>query len=92
SRQDPSLLENIEEVHERENSSMDNRGRGGIPNNEGAHRYITNGYGPNQRRSLGLMLVSPDGKEYTYALRFEFETTNNEVEYEALLAGLHIAA
>ncbi|GKB88079.1 putative nucleotidyltransferase, ribonuclease H [Tanacetum coccineum] len=29
-------------------------------------------------------------KEYTYALRFEFETTNNEAEYEALLAGLRI--
>ncbi|GKG05863.1 reverse transcriptase domain-containing protein, partial [Tanacetum coccineum] len=37
------------------------------------------------------MLVSPKGKEYTYALRFEFETTNNEAEYEALLAGLRIA-
>nr|GEV79632.1 reverse transcriptase domain-containing protein [Tanacetum cinerariifolium] len=33
----------------------------------------------------GLMLVSREGKEYTYALRFEFETTNNEAEYEALL-------
>ncbi|GKA34672.1 reverse transcriptase domain-containing protein [Tanacetum coccineum] len=30
-------------------------------------------------------------KEYTYALRFEFETTNNEEKYEALLAGLRIA-
>ncbi|GJS99972.1 hypothetical protein Tco_0821142 [Tanacetum coccineum] len=35
----------------------------------------------------GLMLVSPKGKEYTYALRFEFKTTINEAEYEALLAG-----
>nr|GEW32121.1 reverse transcriptase domain-containing protein [Tanacetum cinerariifolium] len=33
----------------------------------------------------GLTLVNPKGKEYTYALRFEFETTNNEAEYEALL-------
>nr|GFA28353.1 hypothetical protein [Tanacetum cinerariifolium] len=32
-----------------------------------------------------------NSKEYTYALRFKFETTNNEVEYEALLAGLWIA-
>ncbi|GKB99055.1 reverse transcriptase domain-containing protein [Tanacetum coccineum] len=39
----------------------------------------------------GLMLIDPAGKEYTYALRFEFETTNNEAEYEALLAGLRIA-
>ncbi|GJT29466.1 reverse transcriptase domain-containing protein [Tanacetum coccineum] len=36
------------------------------------------------------MLVSPEGKEYTYA--FEFETTNNKAEYEALLTGLRIAA
>ncbi|GJV07368.1 reverse transcriptase domain-containing protein [Tanacetum coccineum] len=41
---------------------------------------------------VGLMLVSPKGKEYTYALRFEFETTNNEAKYEALLAGLRIDA
>ncbi|GKB25685.1 reverse transcriptase domain-containing protein [Tanacetum coccineum] len=38
----------------------------------------------------GLMLIDPDGKEYTYALQFEFEITNNEAEYEALLAGLRI--
>ncbi|GKF18424.1 reverse transcriptase domain-containing protein, partial [Tanacetum coccineum] len=37
------------------------------------------------------MQIDPSGKEYTYALRFEFETTNNEAEYEALLAGLRIA-
>nr|GEZ14301.1 reverse transcriptase domain-containing protein [Tanacetum cinerariifolium] len=27
---------------------------------------------------VGLMLVNSEGKEYTYALRLEFETTNNE--------------
>ncbi|GKB16919.1 reverse transcriptase domain-containing protein [Tanacetum coccineum] len=41
--------------------------------------------------AAGLMLIDPAGKEYTYALCFEFETTNNEAEYEALLAGLRIA-
>ncbi|GJR50560.1 reverse transcriptase domain-containing protein [Tanacetum coccineum] len=39
----------------------------------------------------GLMLIDPEGKEYTYALRFEFETTNNVAEYKALLVGLRIA-
>nr|GEU91650.1 reverse transcriptase domain-containing protein [Tanacetum cinerariifolium] len=39
----------------------------------------------------GLMLIDPAGKEYTYALRFEFETTNNEAEYETLLAGICIS-
>nr|GEV35373.1 hypothetical protein [Tanacetum cinerariifolium] len=35
--------------------------------------------------------LRPGGKEYTYALRFEFETMNNEAEYEAFLACLRIA-
>lgn len=39
----------------------------------------------------GLILTSPDGTKHTYALRFEFIATNNEAEYEALLAGLRIA-
>ncbi|GKC99761.1 reverse transcriptase domain-containing protein [Tanacetum coccineum] len=33
----------------------------------------------------------PGRTKYTYALRFEFEATNNEAEYEALIAGLRIA-
>jgi ribonuclease HI len=39
----------------------------------------------------GLILTDPEGIEFTYALRFEFTATNNEAEYEALLAGLRIA-
>ncbi|GKF64828.1 reverse transcriptase domain-containing protein, partial [Tanacetum coccineum] len=38
----------------------------------------------------GLILTSPDGAEFTYALRFQFTASNNEAEYEALLAGLRI--
>nr|GEV25120.1 retrotransposon protein, putative, Ty3-gypsy subclass [Tanacetum cinerariifolium] len=33
----------------------------------------------------------PKGMEFTYALRFRFDATNNEAEYEALIAGLRIA-
>ncbi|GJZ53076.1 reverse transcriptase domain-containing protein [Tanacetum coccineum] len=40
----------------------------------------------------GLILTRPDGAEFTYALRFQFITSNNEAEYEALLVGLRIAA
>nr|GEX94754.1 reverse transcriptase domain-containing protein [Tanacetum cinerariifolium] len=39
-----------------------------------------------------LILTSPEGVEFTYALRFQFTTSNNEAEYEALVAGLRIAA
>nr|GFA13332.1 reverse transcriptase domain-containing protein [Tanacetum cinerariifolium] len=38
-----------------------------------------------------LILTNPKGMEFTYTLRFEFTATNNEAEYEALIAGLHIA-
>ncbi|GJS45733.1 reverse transcriptase domain-containing protein [Tanacetum coccineum] len=36
----------------------------------------------------GLILTSPEGAEFTYALRFQFTASNNEAEYEALLVGL----
>ncbi|GJZ76633.1 reverse transcriptase domain-containing protein [Tanacetum coccineum] len=39
----------------------------------------------------GLILTNPKGMEFTYALRFRFDDTNNEAEYEALIAGLRIA-
>ncbi|GJU35197.1 reverse transcriptase domain-containing protein [Tanacetum coccineum] len=40
----------------------------------------------------GLILTSLEGTEFTYALRFQFTASNNEAEYEALIAGLQIAA
>nr|GEV87069.1 hypothetical protein [Tanacetum cinerariifolium] len=39
-----------------------------------------------------LILTNPDGVEFSYALRFQFAASNNESEYEALIAGLRIAA
>nr|GEU64160.1 hypothetical protein [Tanacetum cinerariifolium] len=42
-------------------------------------------------RRIGYHLLYPKGKEYTFSLRFKFETTNDKAEYEALLAGLRIA-
>ncbi|XP_071917217.1 uncharacterized protein [Coffea arabica] len=39
----------------------------------------------------GLLLTLPTGEELTYALRFDFPTSNNEAEYETLLIGLRIA-
>ena len=38
----------------------------------------------------GLILISLEGIVAEYALRFEFPTTNNGAEYEALIAGLRI--
>ncbi|CAL8994500.1 unnamed protein product [Prunus brigantina] len=39
----------------------------------------------------GLVLTTPDGGKLEYAIRFSFRTSNNEAEYEALLAGLRLA-
>ena len=39
----------------------------------------------------GLMLVSPEMHRISCAVRFAFAASNNEAEYEALLAGLRLA-
>ncbi|GJX90906.1 reverse transcriptase domain-containing protein [Tanacetum coccineum] len=39
---------------------------------------------------VGLILTNPKGMEFTYALRFRFDATNNKAKYEALIAGLRI--
>nr|GFC05334.1 reverse transcriptase domain-containing protein [Tanacetum cinerariifolium] len=39
----------------------------------------------------GLIITNPEGMEFTYALKFRFNATNNEAEYEALIAGVWIA-
>nr|GEV07430.1 reverse transcriptase domain-containing protein [Tanacetum cinerariifolium] len=61
------------------------------PEPENAWKLFNDGALSSDGSRVGLMMVNPKGKEYTCALRFEFETNNNEVEYEALLAGLRIA-
>lgn len=38
-----------------------------------------------------IVLVGPNGEKFDYAVKLDFRTTNNEVEYEAVLAGLSIA-
>ena len=40
---------------------------------------------------VGIILITPAGSRFHFALRFSFKASNNEVEYEALLAGLRIA-
>ena len=40
---------------------------------------------------IGVVLQSPEGDELKYKLRLQYQPTNNEVEYEALLKGLELA-
>ena len=37
-----------------------------------------------------LVLITLEGKVIEYALKFQFKATNNEVEYEAVIAGLQL--
>ena len=38
-----------------------------------------------------LILTSPDGIDVEYALRFGFQVSNNEAEYEVVIAELNLA-
>ena len=39
----------------------------------------------------GILLITTDGEELSSSLRLEFKTTNNEAEYEAIIASLEMA-
>ena len=40
---------------------------------------------------IGVVLLSPEGDKLKHKIRLQYQTTNNEVEYEALLKGLELA-
>ena len=44
-----------------------------------------------QGSGIGLILTSPERIDIEYALRFEFQASNNEAEYEAVIVGLNLA-
>ncbi|XP_022027412.1 uncharacterized protein LOC110928683 [Helianthus annuus] len=51
----------------------------------------TDGASNEDGAGAGLRLVCPGKHEFTYAIRLDFKSTNNEAEYEAFLAGLRLA-
>ncbi|XP_062170982.1 uncharacterized protein LOC133876752 [Alnus glutinosa] len=40
------------------------------------------------RSGVGAILRNPEGQEFGFAIKLDFVTTNNEAEYEAVIAGL----
>ena len=44
-----------------------------------------------QGSDVGLILTSLEGIDIEYALRFGFQASNSEAEYEAIIAGLNLA-
>ncbi|GJU81485.1 reverse transcriptase domain-containing protein [Tanacetum coccineum] len=65
--------------------------RGDLTPGPKAWRLYTDGALNNEGFGAGLILIAPDDVEYSYALRLNFSNSNNEAEYEALLAGMWIA-
>ncbi|GJT37150.1 reverse transcriptase domain-containing protein [Tanacetum coccineum] len=55
-------------------------------------KLYTDGVSNDHGSGSCLILIDPKGAEYSYALRLNFTNLNNDAEYEALLAGLRIAA
>ena len=51
-------------------------------------RLSVDGAANSQGSRVGLILTSPEGIDVEYALRFGFQASNNEVEYEAVIVGL----
>ena len=54
-------------------------------------RLSVDGAANAQGSGASLILTSPDGIDVEYALRFSFQASNNEAEYEAVIAGLNLA-
>ena len=53
-------------------------------------RLSVDGAANSQRSGAGLILTSPDEIDVEYALRFGFQASNNEAEYEVVIAGLNL--
>ena len=63
--------------------------------NKGEHfptwRLFVDGSSYEHNSGAGLILITPEEHRIHCALRFGFNASNNEAEYEALLAGLRLA-
>ena len=58
---------------------------------EGAWTLHTDGAVNAEGCGAGIVLTSPAGEKYEHSISLSFEVTNNEAEYEALIAGLELA-
>ncbi|GAV76276.1 RVT_3 domain-containing protein [Cephalotus follicularis] len=60
-------------------------------NEKGLWKLSVDGSSCVSKSGAGLVLTSPDGWTLEYTLRFGFKTTNNKVEWEALIAEFTIS-
>ena len=61
------------------------------PNNEGWWTLCIDGASRQSGAGIGLQLTSPIGERIEQAVRLGFNASNNESEYEALIAGVELA-
>ena len=61
------------------------------PNSEGWWTLHIDGASRRSASSIGLQLTSPTGEKIEQAVRLGFGASNNESEYEALIAGVELA-
>ncbi|KAL7597648.1 hypothetical protein Lser_V15G26757 [Lactuca serriola] len=61
------------------------------PTDNNSWTLYMDGASSREGSGAGLILTRPEGEKVTYALHFDLHTSNNEEEYEALLAGLRLA-
>ncbi|XP_073130885.1 uncharacterized protein [Henckelia pumila] len=54
-------------------------------------KVYVDGSSNSERCGVGVLLISPRGDEIRLAVRLDFQTSNNESEYEAVLIGLRAA-
>jgi len=61
-----------------------------MPDKEAWVAYV-DGSSMKSRSGARVALITPDKEEIAVALKLDFQTTNNEAEYEAVIAGLSLA-
>lgn len=67
--------------------------QGGLDEVDGTQRRVVNVDGSSTLYAGGIKVIleSPEGDKLKYSARLQYQTTNNEAEYEALLKGLELA-
>ena len=63
---------------------------GQLPKGETWIAYV-DGSSTRKRGGVGITLTSPEGGNLEFSIRLDFPTTNNEAEYEAVIAGMSLA-
>ncbi|XP_021739770.1 uncharacterized protein LOC110706177 [Chenopodium quinoa] len=57
----------------------------------GIWKVEVDGFSAQVGSGVGVIMTSPEGNVFEYAIKFKFKASNNEAEYEAALAGLRMS-